>query len=144
MTNWPSHHRLRGVCCLLVLLIVTACTSWQIQPVEPATLVKERNPPSVRLTMQDGSKVVVHSPVARGDSVVGLRTTRSEDEAWRAEGSPSTTSTTSATIAVPLSMIRWIAVRKGDAGRSLIAVFVIVGFVALGVNEMCGDSSCHW
>jgi hypothetical protein len=55
-----------------VLLLLTACTSWRVQPVGPAQLISEHHPSRVRLRGQDGHQVVVRQPFVRGDSVLGL------------------------------------------------------------------------
>ena len=55
-----------------VLLLLTACSSWRVQPVGPAQLISEHHPSRVRLRGQDGHQVVVRQPFVRGDSVLGL------------------------------------------------------------------------
>lgn len=151
MSFWRSHHWLRAALSLLLLFTHTGCTSWRTQPVAPATLVEERQPPAVRLTLQDGSKVVLHSPIVRGDTVVGLR----QDSRVASGGSAGTASYgpesnpriepppgASDTVTVPLHEIRTIALKKVDAGKSVGMVLAVVGVTVLMLVAACAATDC--
>lgn len=55
-----------------VLLLLTACSSWRVQPVTPVELVSEQQPSKVRLQAHGGREIVLRSPFLRGDSVLGV------------------------------------------------------------------------
>jgi hypothetical protein len=53
-------------------LLLAACTTWQPRPGEPAPILEEERPSRIRVTAQDGSRIVLRSPVASADSVSGF------------------------------------------------------------------------
>lgn len=56
---------------LVLGLHVGGCASWQPQAESPSTVIAERRPDRVRLTLRDGERVTVGMPRLEGDSVAG-------------------------------------------------------------------------
>ena len=55
--------------CLLMLLLLSACKTWQPVMGSPTQLIAEENPSVVRLTRPDGTSVVVTAPRIENDSI---------------------------------------------------------------------------
>ena len=56
----------------LLLVLLTACHSWQLTTVSPQQLIPEEQPSSVRATLTSGEVIVVENPTMRNDSIVGV------------------------------------------------------------------------
>ena len=95
--------------CLLALLVVslTACTSWRNTSVPVTTLAAPRpqGEEKLRLILRDGRSVVVTDPVLRGDSIVATG------------------------VAIPVQSIDLIQVRRPDSKKTI----KLLGASALGV-----------
>ena len=100
-----------------VLVLLAACHSWRTQPVSPAELLATSPPPQVRLRLHDGRRVVVRQPALRADTVVS-----------QASGDP---------FALALAEVDSVAVRKGDTGKTIGLVLLIVGVPALVCAAAC-------
>ncbi len=61
----------RRVIAALLLVLVTACHSWQPITVSPQRLITEDQPSSVRVTLMNGETVTVENATVRNDSIVG-------------------------------------------------------------------------
>jgi hypothetical protein len=62
----------RLIVCVLLSIPLTACTMWQAQEVTPQTLVPSMQPGErVRVTLSDGSWVILSEPTISGDSLLG-------------------------------------------------------------------------
>ena len=61
----------RRVVAALLLVLVTACHSWQPTSVSPQRLIPEDQPSSVRVTLMNGETVTVKNATLRNDSIVG-------------------------------------------------------------------------
>ena len=61
----------RRVMAALLLVLLTACHSWQPTTVSPQGWTPEERPSSVRVTRMDGETVTVGDPTVRNDSIVG-------------------------------------------------------------------------
>jgi len=64
-------HRLFRRTTLAALLLSLGCATWQPAAEAPAVLILEQQPPRVRLTLDDGSHVVVRAPRLIEDSIHG-------------------------------------------------------------------------
>jgi hypothetical protein len=62
---------LSGTVVLLLALTCGACNAWHTHKPSPVSVVAGQ--PKVRLTLADGSKLVVRSPELRGDTLFGVR-----------------------------------------------------------------------
>jgi len=62
----------RFMACVLLVVQLTACTMWQAQEVTPQRLVASMQPGErVRVSLWDGSWVVLSEPTISGDSLLG-------------------------------------------------------------------------
>ena len=69
-----TRHRARAVLLLLLLLNLTACTSWQsvsLDAISPAQLIEEDRPDRVRVTGGGVLELEVVSPSVEGEQLVG-------------------------------------------------------------------------
>jgi hypothetical protein len=85
--------------------------SWRVEPVSPAQVVIQDQPAAIRVTMNDGSRFELESPVVSGDSLLGLA--KSESYAQRG---------------VLLADISRVEIRKGDALKT---VGLVLGLTVL-------------
>ena len=103
-----------------VVALVAACHTWRTQPVSPAEMLAASSPPQVRLHLHDGRRIVVRQPMLRADTVVS-----------QAPNDP---------FALALGEVDSVALRKGDTGKALGLVFLIVGVPAL----LCVAGGCEF
>jgi hypothetical protein len=109
--------------CALVQLVVylTGCTSWQVQPATPKELVATERPHIVRVTRSDDSRVVLNDPLVQGDTLYGAPVTSDSAAAQQRTG-------------VPLSDVKEIAMRRSDPTRTTL---LIVGLGVALVSALC-------
>jgi hypothetical protein len=93
-------HLVRLTAAVLIATVLHGCTSWHVRPLplQPAHFSRSVHPGKVRLTLADGSRVTVPSPVIRGDSMFG----------------------NSPPVALALTSIRWAEVLQTDDGKSIL------------------------
>jgi hypothetical protein len=114
------HRAVAGL--LLLATTLAACTSWQVQTVTPEQVVTTQHPSTVRVQRLDGTRAVVDDPRIGGDSLLGLTI-----------GKP---------IGVPLADIHQVAVKRGNAGKTVgLVLAVTVGVIVLA-GVMCEASDC--
>jgi len=110
----------------LAALAVTlaACVSWHSQNQPVQQVVGERHPGSVRVTLTNGSRMVLAGgPRIVGDTLVGLRT---DDGSGRQ-------------VKLPIADVRQVAIERFSAGRTAILLAGAAAIVAL-VAENSGSS----
>ena len=101
---------------LLAATTLNACTSWRVQPVTPEQLISDRPVKEVRIARPDSSWLVLSGPHLVVDSLVGM--------------------TRRKRIAIPLTDIRHIAVRQGNALKTtglVLGIFLGIPFALFGV-----------
>jgi hypothetical protein len=57
---------------IATLLFSLGCATWQPAAESPAVLIRDQEPPRVRLTLDDGSRMIVRTPQLVRDSVHGV------------------------------------------------------------------------
>jgi len=62
----------RRVIAALLLVLLTACHSWQPTTVSPQGWTPEERPSSVRLALRGGARVTLENPTMRNDSIFGV------------------------------------------------------------------------
>ena len=62
-------HRYRPVAIVLLVLHLSACTTWRPSPIEPRQLIEVERANPIRLTRPDGTSVVVRNPRIKNDSI---------------------------------------------------------------------------
>ncbi len=97
----------RAIATGLLLLYVPGCTSWRVQSVPAAELFADRPPDRVRIDSQDGSRLTLGHPRLSGDSIVGL--------------------VKRDTTGIPLDAVDRVAVRRGDALKTVGLTALIIG-----------------
>lgn len=117
----PSVPRL-GACRGLVALVLlasgaAACTRWEVQRLSPQQVVAEMKPTRMRVTRSDSTRLLVVQPQVVGDSLLGT--------------------VPRGAYSMPLSDVAGVAVRKGDAGGTIMLLVVIgAAGVAAGLVAM--------
>lgn len=117
----------------LLLAYLPSCSSWQVQNVEPAVVLQDRPPTQLRVTQQDGHELTLAVPHLSGDSLVG--------------------SIRGSETGIPLRDVRTVAVRRGNAAKTLGLVGLIVGGIVVVAAlatpnplkglELCTPSPCE-
>lgn len=64
----------RVLSCVLLPADVASCTSWRVESVGPAPVVGQDEPSTIRVTLNDGTRFELNSPVVSGDTLLGLKT----------------------------------------------------------------------
>lgn len=90
-----------------------ACTSWRVQGPTPEAAISNRKPTAVRITRIDGTRMILHRPLVRGDSLAGALSTSAatEDRA--------------ASVTIPIRDVEAVAVRRFDVLKSVGLYFAI-------------------
>jgi hypothetical protein len=102
--------------------------SWNTQEASPQQVLEDEQPDKVRVTLSDGSQVVLEEPEVSGDTLTGVATGQQRS--------------------IPLADVSALAVRKADASRTLGAVVdglvvtaAFVAFFGVAYLILCrGDS----
>ncbi len=119
-----SYFKLRRLtCCLLLPVYLAGCSSWHVQEVSPQQLITEEQPGKIRVTLTDGSQVVLEQPRVSGDTLMG-----------RVAGkgvTPSGEMFVSEQMSIPLSNVTDVAIQKTDPGKTFSAVVVVGAAVFL-------------
>ncbi len=108
----------RRVIAALLLVLLTACHSWQPTAISPQALIPAERPSSVRATLPSGGTVTVRDPFMRNDSIVGY--------------------TDAGAAAAALGDVRLLEERRLSIGQSLAVVFASAVFILLAVGVRTG------
>ncbi len=108
---------------LILYLSCTACTSWRPDSLTPQAVV-QGHPVSLRVTRTDSSQVILNNPQLQGDTIVGVGEKKAQ-------------------VRVPLDSVLLTDTRRGDAGKSVLAVLgigaalfaVVVGVYAIQCSQ---------
>jgi hypothetical protein len=90
---------------------VLGCSSWRVQGPTPEAAIRSRQPSIVRLTRTDRTRLIVHHPTVRGDSLVGALSGSAPD--------------TAAAVSLPLSEVQSVAVRRFHVLKSVGLYFAV-------------------
>ena len=101
----------RGIAALLLVLL-TACYSWQPITVSPQGWPLEERPSSVRVTRTSGEVMTVRDPIVRNGSILGY-----------SDAGPA---------AAALGDVRLLEVRRSNRGATIGLVGLVVGVLAVG------------
>ncbi len=129
----------RLTCCLLLPAFLAGCSSWYVQEVGPQQLITEDQPGKIRVTLTDGSQVVLEQPRVSGDTLMGRIASKGV--------TPSGEMFVSEQMSIPLSDVADVAIQKTDAGKTtalILGTVVVVGAAVVGVGYLivCGSSDC--
>ncbi len=134
MRFWRRHPGIRAVLALL-LALQAGCSTWRVQPVAPAEVLAEQPHKRVRLTLVDGGRVEIHCPRLVSDSVIGVR---SDTTGCRAVAPAAARES----VAVALSQVDSVALRKPSAGRSIGLFFGVILGVLVVFAAVCAATDC--
>jgi len=103
----------------------SGCASWKKQVTDPQALLAQEKPPhKMRVTLADGSRLVIQNPAIRGDSLIGQIETVIRHDRWD--------ETRHADGGVLLADIRTLELHKISKGKTLLlATVVAVGATAI-------------
>ena len=110
----------RLTCCLLLPVYLAGCSSWYVQEVSPQQLVTEEQPGKIRVTLTDGSQVVLEQPRVSGDTLMGNAP----------KVAPSGKVVVSQQVNIPLSDVADVAIQRTDAGKTtglILGTLLVVG-----------------
>lgn len=108
---------------LLLAVHVQACTSWQATQMAPRPAIVDQNPEAARVTIPDGSRIVVLQPRVEGDSIVGIRDCESEVTSRACEDTEEAL--------VSLGDVQLLEVRRFNPLKTLVGVAVTVATLGL-------------
>ena len=97
---------------LTMLSYLAACTSWQVRPTAPQEAA------NLRITLADGTRMLLHDSQPIGDSIVGYTTEGSDGPGLHR-------------VAVPMAELQQIEQKRSDTGKTLLVVGLaaIVGLI---------------
>ena len=129
----------RLTCCLLLPAFLAGCSSWYVQEVSPQQLLTEEQPGKIRVTLTDGSQVVLQQPRVSGDTLMGRVAGKGR--------TPSGEMFVSEQMSIPLSDVADVAIQRTDAGKTtafILGTVVVVGgaVVLVGYLIVCGSGDC--
>jgi hypothetical protein len=101
-----------------------ACMSWKTQPVSPDQVVA-KNPDQVRVTLGNGSRIVVARPTIIGDSLIGTAPGSDPKPAMPRR-------------VIPLSDIRSVQVQRVNAGKTALLI------AGVGVTAVAVIAAATW
>lgn len=96
--------------CGALLVLLTSCQSWRVQPVTPVDYVRSTRPERIQVIRTDQTTVEMHAPVVVGDSLRGLRSAKAIRP-----------------FTVPLEEVDRVAIRKFSLGRTALMILSIGG-----------------
>lgn len=135
MQFWRRHQGIRAGLAVLLLALHAGCSSWRVQPAAPAEVLAEQPHKRVRLTLVDSGRVEIHCPRLANDSVIGVR---SDTTGCRAIAPAAARDS----VAVALSQVDSVAVRKADVGKSIGLFFGVIAGVLVIFTAVCAATDC--
>ena len=129
----------RLTCCLLLPVYLAGCSSWYVQEVTPQQLVTEGQPKKIRVTLTDGSQVVLEQPRVSGDTLMGKFAPKgvapSAQVFVRGEQ-----------VSIPLSDVTDVAIQRTDAAKTtklIVWTVLVVGaaVVVVAYSIVCGETA---
>ena len=111
---------------LQLTLCLSGCHTWRTQSVSPREVVETQRPQRIRVSLASQSQLTLEVPEIQGDTLFGHV---GEDPKNRKP------------IGLPLSVVKQVAVRQSDAGKTAVAVVLGGGaaVVLLGLLSLTLD-----
>ena len=106
----------RRVIAAFLLVLLTACYSWQPITVSPQGWTPEEQPSSVRVTLMNRETITLEYPTMRNDSIIGV-----------------VPYLTGYSRAVAVSDVSGVEVRQLNAGRTIGLSLLLAGVAAFGI-----------
>jgi len=121
----------RAIASLTLLAFFWGCHAWRPSEIAPNQLGESRAPHAIRITLRDGTRLVLYNPVVREDSVAGTRETPPDARGRRHHPT-----------SVALADIAGVDTREHDGSMTVIAVLAVTaglfGMAAIG----CASGRC--
>ena len=94
-----------------LLVLLSACQSWQPVRVAPERLISQERPSFVRVILTSGETIIVENPIVRNDSINGTIVDGVETElaGWPSED------------------VRWLEMTHFSPGKTIVTTLVLVG-----------------
>lgn len=129
-----SYFTLRRLTCYLLLpAFLAGCSSWYVQEVSPQQLVTGEQPEKIRVTLTDGSQVVLEQPRVSGDTLMGCRI-------FEVQGQQRCPSDLGA-VSIPLSDVTDVAIPKTNPVKVFVVVLVVGAFYFV-LRALYSDFPC--
>jgi hypothetical protein len=119
---------LRAITIVLMAGQLSACTTWRLETLSPADVIRTERPTALRVERQDGHREVLYQPQVQGDSLMGRR---AEDDKMSNR-------------ALALMDVKHVATRHVNPGRTAGFVIGTGLFIALVVAAASFDMSLGW
>ena len=115
--------------CILLPAYLSSCvTNWEVQRASPEQFIEEEQPSQVRVATTDRSEIILEEPRVSGDTLFGFG-----ERKFSWAGSVYAAADTGTVLEIPLADISHVAVKKTNAGESILIGVGVVG-VALMVT----------
>ncbi len=135
-----SYFKLRRLtCCLLLPVYLAGCSSWYVQEVSPQQLITEDQPGKIRVTLTDGSQMVLEQPRVSGDTLIGCEVQTRQ----RCPSDPGALLRSGQQVNIPLSDVTDVAIQRTDAGKTTALIFGMVLVVGAAVLVVGNFSTAH-
>ena len=119
--------RYRPVAIVLLVLHLDACITWRPSPVEPRQLIEEERANPIRLTLPDGTSVVVRHPRIKNDSIAFV-----SGVCRRLPGRGAARYVCPTTSLISLDDVSVVEVRQAASGNNAgIALVLLTGFLLI-------------
>ena len=116
----------RLTCCLLLPAFLAGCSSWYVQEVGPQQLITKEQPGKIRVTLTDGSQMVLDQPRVSGDTLMGCQLFEVQGQ----QGCP--------IVSIPLSDVTDVAIEKTNPVKVFV-VLLVVGAFYFGLRALLSD-----
>ena len=138
-----SYFTLRRLTCRLLLpAFLAGCSSWHVQEVSPQQLITEDQPGKIRVTLTDGSQIVLEQPRVSGDTLIGCEVQSRQ----RCPSDPGALLRSGQQVSIALSDVRDVAIQRADFGKTaalIVIPLLVVGAVVVLFSGFCTDeTSC--
>lgn len=120
--------RCTGALLVVMTLLGTACQAWHTEDATPQVVLATRQPTKLRVTRTDGQQLVLHQPVFRADTLVGIADPQDQHPEMR----------------IALTDVRQVATRGFSPGRTIgLGVGVVTVGLILVAAGACGTDGGH-
>ena len=132
MKTLRSRHARRVLAPVMAVTLLSACSIWEVQDIEPAQVVSEKVPGKIRLTMLNGDRMELGDPIVSDGEIVGHPVRRDGAYRWIVR---------SDTVRVVADSVARIEVRETDVASTVVVTvvfgLVVAAFAALMI--VCQD-----
>jgi len=128
-----SPHLMRLTALVLVSSLLDACTSWHVQPLDPAHFSEAHAPKTAHVTLTSGAELTIHQPVVAGDSLIGTGEKYATSGGW----------VPGQRVAIPLTDIRQVTVSQFEGGKTVALVAGALTALIIAWLISCAANGCN-